>query len=74
MSTSLTVREARAQIVLEAILRHPGQVHTRNDIRGLSNFDRWGDDIFSAAVDDLVRDGRLTEAASGLRLSQQVPA
>lgn len=65
-STALSVRAARADIVLEQIRSHPELVETVEDIRHrLPRLAGWSPLILSAAIDDLVAEGRIGEAADG---------
>lgn len=62
MSTSLSVRETRAQLVHATALRQPN-VRTVEDLR--AHHAGWNPEIFEQAVADLVDAGLLSEDAHG---------
>jgi len=63
--TSLSIREARAQFVYEAIADDLVHALTFEDIATLPAIRNWRDDIRDQAVADLVEDGRLYDDAIG---------
>lgn len=64
-STELTIRDARAAIVHDELLRHPEHYLTTDDVPHMPRLTRWNVAIVVAAIADLVADGLLTEAADG---------
>jgi hypothetical protein len=62
---SLSVREARADIVLEAILDATHPVHSLHDVAALPRVNGWDPRYLGHAIDDLVADGLLVEDAAG---------
>lgn len=65
MTTSLSVRDVRARIVLDDLLAHPELVERVEDVARLPRLAGWTSRIVEVAVADLVADGNLTEAADG---------
>ncbi|WCB92294.1 hypothetical protein DSM104299_00984 [Baekduia alba] len=65
MITSLSVAEARAQILHAALLKSPAATCVDDLPRALPEFARWRPDILGAAIADLVADGRITESPAG---------
>lgn len=63
--TSLSVGAARAQLVRQALLAHPEHIERVEDIRRLPCLVRWAPTILDDALDRLVADGLITEAADG---------
>jgi hypothetical protein len=61
--TSLTVRQARAELVHRELLAHP--VARVEHIGELARFARWDRRYLDAAVDDLIDAGVWTEEADG---------
>ncbi|UTI62311.1 hypothetical protein NBH00_13160 [Paraconexibacter antarcticus] len=64
--TSLSIAQARADLLAEWIGRRPETVHTVGDISRMPEVAYWHPAILELAVDMLVADGRLTEAADGV--------
>jgi hypothetical protein len=69
VSTALSVRDARAQLVHATVLKNPHAIQVVEDIR--PHFAMWRDEILELAIADCVDDGRLTEDAHG-RLHAEV--
>lgn len=65
MSTSLSVTAVRASIVFDAIAGNPELVETIHDVHRLPRLSTWTEQILNAAVDELIADGLLVEAADG---------
>jgi hypothetical protein len=65
MSTSLTVRQVRTQILHEALLRCPDLERIEDLPDVLPYFANWDERCLGAAIDDLVADGLIVEACDG---------
>lgn len=63
--SSLSVREVRAGMVYDELRANPELFEIADDIAGLPRLSNWSPPILEAAIDDLVADGRITEAADG---------
>lgn len=74
MSTALSVREVRAQLLHEALLCCPNIERLDDLLEHLPQFARWNPEILGHAVDDCINAGLLTEAADGRLCIHRRPA
>lgn len=65
MSTRVTLRDARAIVLYEEIKARPELVDVIDDVVKLPRCGKWPPRAIALAVDDLVAEGVLTEAADG---------
>jgi hypothetical protein len=66
MSTSQSIGETRADLLAEWIAKQPELIRTIEDVARMPEVRQWRPDILADALDRLVADGRLMEAADGV--------
>jgi hypothetical protein len=74
MSTALSIRACRADLVHGLATKHQHALTSLDDLRAFPNFATWRRDILSLAVADLVDAGRLTQTPDGQLVVRQEPS